>query len=498
MSEIKDIDSRKHMELAVEVMRSSIQESRNDKTSPNVGAVLIKPDGSIDTASRGELREGDHAEFTVIERKNRDIDLSGSVLFATLEPCAPGARNAPKLSCSERIVNARISEVWIGIEDPDPTVNHEGINYLIEHGVKVHSFDKDLQKIIENENKEFLKGAKKRALESKEPKKKVISILDQSATHTDIENLSKKALNIYLKETNSNYNLESKEFYSELKQLELLEKNNDNYIPTGNAILLFGEKPRLKFQQSSVKAKVDYGDGKIDVQSFDDAIILIPDQIENWLKKVLPESFDRSKFTREKVSSYPIAVIREAIINALVHRDYTIDGAKIQLEITPNKIIIKSPGKPVAPLTIKDLQDFSAPSYTRNKKIAFIFNEMRLIEETGVGMDTFKSLQEKYNLPLPIIEYKKPYIVISLARNIDAIRDIRSEDDAIQQLNDEELKGLDFVKLRKEVSRKEYSEYFNYSDRKASRQLYNMKKLDLIGDNGEGANSPNYRYVYSV
>ena len=315
MSKIKDIDSRKHMELAVEVMRYSIQESRNDKTSPSVGAVLIKPDGSINTASRGELREGDHAEFTVIERKNRDVDLSGSVLFATLEPCAPGARNAPKLSCSERIVNARISDVWIGIEDPDPTVNHEGINYLIEHGVKVHSFDKDLQKIIENENKEFLKGAKKRALDTKKPKEKVKSILDQSATHTDLDNLSKKALNIYLKETNSNYNIESEGFYSELKQLELLEKDNNNYIPTGNAILLFGEKPRLKFQQSSVKAKVDYGDGNIDVQSFDDAIILIPDQIENWLKKVLPESFDRSKFTREKVSSYPIAVIREAIIN---------------------------------------------------------------------------------------------------------------------------------------------------------------------------------------
>jgi ATP-dependent DNA helicase RecG len=83
----KSKSPRDHMELAIQVMNDSIQEPRDDKVSPKVGAVLIKPDGSIETASRGELREGDHAEFTLLERKNRAIPLSGSTLFATLEPC---------------------------------------------------------------------------------------------------------------------------------------------------------------------------------------------------------------------------------------------------------------------------------------------------------------------------------------------------------------------------------------------------------------------------
>lgn len=100
------------MELAIEVMRKSIAEFRNDgKPNPKVGAVLVLKDGRVDSAFRGELRDGDHAEYALLERKNRHIALDGAVLYATLEPCAPGSRKHPKLGCAERIVLARIKEV---------------------------------------------------------------------------------------------------------------------------------------------------------------------------------------------------------------------------------------------------------------------------------------------------------------------------------------------------------------------------------------------------
>ncbi len=61
---VKKFDPRKYMKMAIEVMKKSIHEPRQDKTSPMVGAVLVMPDGSVHTAFRGELRCGDHAEFT--------------------------------------------------------------------------------------------------------------------------------------------------------------------------------------------------------------------------------------------------------------------------------------------------------------------------------------------------------------------------------------------------------------------------------------------------
>ena len=487
-------EARKYMQLAIETMKKSVIENNKNDPSPHVGAVLVKTDGSVETAYRGELREGDHAEYTLLDKKNRLNDLTGSILFATLEPCAPGARNAPKVSCSERIVNARIDEVWFGIEDPNPSVDHEGINYLIENGIKVEQFNPDLHKEIEEFNKKFLVWANYKKNEIK--KDKPVNKLEAVAENTNLESLSKEALTKFLKDSGSDLSHDSQDFIDELKQMELLEKNeHGEYIPTGNAILLFGKKPRLKFQQASVNAKVDYGNGEIVPEKFEDALILIPDKVEAWVKKVIPESYDRTKFKAEKVPFFPFEIIREAIINAIIHRDYDLEEAKVILEITPEKIVVKSPGKPIPPITLKSLQDFTATPLSRNKKLAFVFSQMKLMEETGLGMDTYREMRNKYHLPLPIITYETPNLVVNFPRTSDAVREL-SNKDAVAQLNDEELVGYDFVKERKEVSRKEYEEHFGYERKKASNQLRKMKDLGLIGDNGESPKSNKYRYVY--
>ena len=201
----RKLDARKMMEKAIAVMKRSINEPRADgKPSPLVGAVLVKPDGTVDTACRGELRHGDHAEFTLLERKHRDERLDGSFLFATLEPCAPGARKHPKLACAERIVNARIAEVWVGIEDPDPTVDRQGIRYLEENGVKVHLFDRDLQDQIRAANKKFIEEALKRAAEAKmlkAAKPAPLSQWDEALAGVAVADLASDALARYRERT---------------------------------------------------------------------------------------------------------------------------------------------------------------------------------------------------------------------------------------------------------------------------------------------------------
>lgn len=66
----KDYNPRTYMELAIEEMNKSQNEPRPDgKIPPKVGAILLFPDGTVVRAHRGELREGDHAEFTLLKRK---------------------------------------------------------------------------------------------------------------------------------------------------------------------------------------------------------------------------------------------------------------------------------------------------------------------------------------------------------------------------------------------------------------------------------------------
>src|SRR5438477_6937837 len=139
---------RPYMELAIEEMKKSINEPRPDgKVPPKVGAIVVYPNGDIERAHRGELRKGDHAEFILLERKLGNRKLDDCILFTTLEPCV--VRNPPKIACCLRTSNARIKTVYVGIEDPDKTVDGKGIKHLEKNGVKVHMFDRDLQKIIE-------------------------------------------------------------------------------------------------------------------------------------------------------------------------------------------------------------------------------------------------------------------------------------------------------------------------------------------------------------
>ena len=93
---------RKYMEIAIDVMQKSIAEKRKDgKINPKVGAVVVFPDGTYETAHRGELRDGDHAEYTLIERKCVNRDLKDAILFATLEHCVK--RNPPKRGCCKHV-----------------------------------------------------------------------------------------------------------------------------------------------------------------------------------------------------------------------------------------------------------------------------------------------------------------------------------------------------------------------------------------------------------
>ena len=141
-----------------EAMKQAIQISKkckaeDDRIRPLVGAVLIKNDMILADAFRGEIKPGEHAEYTILNRKCKNMDLQGSTMVTTLEPCT--TRNHLKKPCVLHIVERGIQKVFIGMLDPYNDIRGKGTIFLVDHGVEVDWFPWEYQKQVKATNKRY-------------------------------------------------------------------------------------------------------------------------------------------------------------------------------------------------------------------------------------------------------------------------------------------------------------------------------------------------------
>jgi ATP-dependent DNA helicase RecG len=400
-------------------------------------------------------------------------------------------RNPPKVPCCRRTTNARIKKVFVGIEDRDPTVDGKGIKHLENHGVEVKMFDREFQRIIEEENKAFLKQALERKREIEE--EDLRTPIELPVTNYDSSKFSDVALQKFIKEANLDFKAADEVFLEYLSDFGAMEWNREKkqFVPTGFGVLLFGKNPRAKFKNAVLKAHVTYGNQKIEPKDFADALVLLPDQIEEWLKKVLPSSKDTSGFKRKDVADFPIEVLREAIVNALVHRDYEIEGAKCEIKIDENKVIVTSPGKPLPAISLDELNTFEAPSLSRNPIITYAFSLMDYVEEKGFGMKTFKSLNKEYGLPIPKYTFKEPFLTLTFPRTSEAVKQVMGKG-KIEELSPEELKNFEIFREKRPISKVEFADFSGLTARTAERYLKDWTDIGLLHKVGSG---PSTKYM---
>ena len=477
---LKAFDARKLMEIAIEVMRESIPEERDDiKVPPAVGAVVWFPaEKRFETAYRGELRDGDHGEYTLLERKLGNRKLDGCVLFTTLEPCME--RNPPKLCCARRVILSRIKKVYVGIEDPDITVDGKGIELLRSKGIDVEMFDRDLQEVIEQVNKQFIANANERK-EVKEVERPT-SFLETSAPNVDSLTLSDDALLAFCKAAAIPEVISSHAFKQRLQRLRVLDEKG---APTNNGVILFGREPRESIHEAGVLLTLLYSDGTDESENLDGPQVFVPAQLLERLKNKFPKPDDRSNaYRKDKDTSY-FQLVREGIVNAIVHRDYTVSGAKIQVSATLDTVTIKSPGAPVAPITMKQLKSLNAPMRSRNPTLHYVFSRMKLAEERGLGLKSMRDAAEQAGLPRPEFSWEEPYLVLRLYRSTNAAesclpRDIRAE------LNGAEIAGYEWMKTKGWITSPEYAQSQGLERRSASLHLKKFFDLGIVERQGRG------------
>lgn len=268
----------------------------------------------------------------------------------------------------------------------------------------------------------------------------------------------------------------------ENEPIKILEKLNllDNGKLKRAAILLFGKNPRKFWTSAYLKVGKFLTD--TDIVSSDDIEGNLFEQVEKTMEilktKYLISKVKFEGIYRKEELEYPEEALREAIINAIIHRDYI--GPHTQLKIYPDKIILWNVGTLPKEIKIDELKKNHA-SYPRNELLADVFFKAGLIEAWGRG--TIKIIEECKKAGLPEPEFKEEFGGFA----VYFYKDIYTEENLRKMgLNERQIKAILFVKKEKKINISDYKKLVpNFSEKTLYRDLQDLAKKGLLKEVGK-------------
>ncbi len=269
-----------------------------------------------------------------------------------------------------------------------------------------------------------------------------------------------------------------------LERLNILKDGN----PTNAGILLFGKNPQRFFRQTETrcakfkgtKAQKPFLDMKVlegtISQQIDRAEKFVLDNMkkEAWIE---PGDVDR----KEKWE-YPPDAVREAIVNAICHRDYQ-TTSNVQIRMFDDRIEIWNPGKLPEPLTPESLKE-KHESIPKNPLIARMFFLVKKIEQWGTGTNEMVDMCLEHGLPEPEFEETDASFVVTIRKKI-----LTEEKMEELGLNERQKKAFKRIEEKESITRSEYEDMFGISERTANRELSQLVDLNLIEKKGKGPNT---------
>lgn len=191
----------------------------------------------------------------------------------------------------------------------------------------------------------------------------------------------------------------------DLESLGLVVKYHSKLVPTIAGIILFGKTRDKMFPDAWIQCGRFRGIDKtniIDSSAIHSYPILAIEDALVFIEKHAMRSIDIKHIKHQVRWSVPLIAIREALINAVVHADYSQQGAPIRIAIFDDRIEIENPGLLRFGLTTEDIK--RGISKLRNRTIGKIFNKLGLIEQWGSGIQRILSSCKEAGFPEPKFE----------------------------------------------------------------------------------------------
>jgi len=181
--------------------------------------------------------------------------------------------------------------------------------------------------------------------------------------------------------------------------------------------------------------------------------------------------------------AYPVKALREAVINAICHRDYSHEGGSISVGIYSNRLEISSMGTLPGGISLDELKE-PHESVLRNPDIANVFYRRGMIEQWGTGIEQIMNTCEEAGNPEPEFAERSGFFTL---------RFFPSKSEGKQSsLSDRQKQIMELASSRKRITISELDDEFGVSDRTIRRDIRKLLDQNLLEKRGSG---PSTHYV---
>lgn len=282
-----------------------------------------------------------------------------------------------------------------------------------------------------------------------------------------------------------------------LLSLFAASKKDGRLVPTTTGILLFGK--RLTIRRHFPMTRIDYirvptrewvrdPDRRFESTELLDPLMFTIPRAINTILDDIPTAFSlpAGSNRRKDMPLIPRTAIREAVVNAVMHRSYR-QRSPVQIIRYPNRLEIRNPGHSLVP----DERLGEPGSVTRNEKIAAVLHETRFAETKGSGIRAMREAMSKQNLSPPTFESdreKDNFVVTFLFHhflNPDDITWLGHFADLA--LSEDEQKALVFAREMSAINNAAYRDINRVETLVASGHLRKLRDLGLLEQRGRSA-----------
>jgi ATP-dependent DNA helicase RecG len=299
-----------------------------------------------------------------------------------------------------------------------------------------------------------------------------------------LEDIDEERIRQFLRRARFERRLEVRPDISVREALERLNLIKNNKL-TSAAILLFGKEPQKFFLQIKLRCALYKGRTPItfiDLRIIEGDIIDQVEEAENFVLAHIKKAAKIVGFERLEVWEYPINAFREAIVNAICHRDYSY-SSDITIGLFDDRIEISNPGTLPEPLTPEDLKK-KHKSIPRNPLVANAFFLIGNIEQWGEGTNKIVKWCLEHGLREPdfeeiaggfLVRFYAPEDILSLIPEPGKI------DLDKLGLNERQIKALEMmVNEQEKITIKGYSETFEVSKKTAIRDFKELIETGFV------------------